>query len=484
MYNQLKLIGALTSKPYAFTARSWELEKIDFIDFFDSLLSNIVFDVRGISVLRVVPRINEQLNEEWISDKIRFSYDGFRRQRIMYPLYKLDKNFVEVTWAESFFLFFFKYNLLNYDYINENSSSEFIFGKFMDLESTLSLKEFANSFKENKNYVKGIKSYKQDSYFSNEFLTADSVMKLSSLDLCVLIGVNLRFENPILHLKFLRASNYDKLAIFNFFGSNSNKFKSYNFGKNLINFFKFFEGRSKYSLFLSRANKPLVIVGESLRQRFDGKAFFRFFNGLKSKLNFLEVSPLFNDISTLSYNALFGNADDRKSNSNMLYLYNADELKLMKKYDLVVYQGSHGDLGAGFADLIFPSTFVIERKGNFLDLFGKIRNYRFVIKPSALIRTDWRIFRALSLFFENKTELEVYDFVNLGERLKYLLPVYPNGRLVSSEIKNKLQYSCLVFSNVAVFSSSIEYYTSDIVSRSSRIMSLSAVRFKNYFINF
>src|SRR5690348_12849844 len=131
MYNQLKLIGALTSKPYAFTARSWELEKIDFIDFFDSLLSNIVFDVRGISVLRVVPRINEQLNEEWISDKIRFSYDGFRRQRIMYPLYKLDKNFVEVSWAESFFLFFFKYNLLNYDYINEDSSSEFIFGKFM-----------------------------------------------------------------------------------------------------------------------------------------------------------------------------------------------------------------------------------------------------------------------------------------------------------------------------------------------------------------
>src|SRR4051794_8589355 len=104
-YNSVTLIGALTSKPYAFSARSWELEKLDFIDFYDGMLSNISVDVRGLSIMRVLPRINESLNEEWISDKIRFSYDAFRRQRLLNPMFKniVSNSFEELTWEEALF---------------------------------------------------------------------------------------------------------------------------------------------------------------------------------------------------------------------------------------------------------------------------------------------------------------------------------------------------------------------------------------------
>lgn len=487
MVKQIKLIGALTSKPYAFTARSWELEKVDFIDFFDGLLSNIVIDVRGISVLRVLPRINEKLNEEWISDKIRFSYDGFRRQRLMYPMLKRNNSFVEVSWKEAFFNFFFKYNIENYDYVN-TLGVEALYGKFIDIESLYSLESFMSAFKEADTTLKNIKMYKHESNFSSDFLSSQDVLFLNNFDLCVILGSNLRYENPILHLKVLRASNLDKLPILSFFGSNLNKFRHYNFGKKLNSFFNFMEGRSKYSILLSRSKKPLILVGESLKQRVDGKFFSRIMNIVKNKIENLNVSYLLNDVSSLSFFSLYGNRKNKNNFSNkMLFLYNADELNLLSSYKYIVYQGSHGDKGASVADLILPSTFVIEKKGSFVNMFGQVKNYRFVIKPSAQIRTDWRIFKALSLFFDNDKEGGSFALTDLEFSIDRIFPEYTlqeqkgiNNFYVS---QNFVGFNLRV-NNSPIFSSFIDYYNSDVVCRASRVMALSAVRFKNFFINF
>jgi NADH-quinone oxidoreductase subunit G len=491
-YNSVTLIGALTSKPYAFSARSWELEKLDFIDFYDGMLSNISVDVRGLSIMRVLPRINESLNEEWISDKIRFSYDAFRRQRLLNPMFKniVSNSFEELTWEEALFTFFFKYNIFNYDYLNLNSSLDAVAGNFLDLESQISFKDFLMSFKDSSVSLNYSDYGKIINNFSHQYLLNFNMSELSSIDFALIVSSNVRYENPVLHLKLLRLSNQG-VPLFTFGCLNNLKFKHYSFGNSVSSLVNFIKGKSKYSILLSKSKKPVIFLGDSLKQRVDFSALFAVLNNLN--ITNSKISHVISNPSKISGLALGSYDNDLKSlifkketSDNIAYLYNADEICIRKdNYKYVIYQGHHGDRGSSSADLILPSTFLLERRGSFLNMEGKIVKYNFLIRPGSSVRTDWRIFKALTLYFKNNFSLIKNTFQDVSLNCLEYLPVYKSTQKVIHSFHHlNLKNSDSRINNRLYYSFYIEYFLSDSVSRASRVMSISAVKFKNYFYNF
>jgi NADH-quinone oxidoreductase subunit G len=166
-------------------------------------------------------------------------------------------------------------------------------------------------------------------------------------------------------------------------------------------------------------------------------------------------------------------------------LYNSDDFILNKKNELyyIVYQGHHGDKGAFQSNLIFPSTFMLEKKGTYINMYGKFIKYRFVLKPSLNIRTDWRIFKAISSYLELVNVININSFLDLIYRCSEVLPLYKNGS--REDLKGFLNFNNQVrIYNTLGYSFFINYYISDVVSRSSKVMSLAGVRFKNYYMNF
>jgi NADH-quinone oxidoreductase subunit G len=483
----LKLIGALTSKPYAFSARSWELESLDFLDFYDSMLSTIRIDVRGLSIMRVLPRINESLNEEWISDKIRFSYDGFRRQRLLNPLWKNEGVFQSLSWEESFFYFSYKYFLLNYDYLNTSGGILGLYGKFIDLESSLMFKEFIKSFKYTYSNLLSCGQFNLKDAFMENFLSANLISDIHKLECCILVGSNLRYENPIIHLKFLRLANQG-LPIFTFGVSSSSKIKSYSFGYSLNSFFSFLEGKNKYSLILKKSKFSKIIVGDALVKRMDLISFHRIFNlfkNLKLSFSFLQSNPTELGLLALGIldnrvNSLIGGI-----NASMFFNYNSDEIVVKSSNIFKIYQGHHGDVGALQADLIFPSTFLLEKKGTFLSVNGEFSKFNFIMKPGNSVRSDWRIFKALSLYLHNNVYNNIFVFKDLNFYFLKYIPEFFKGKISSSTISLDLELNEYVrFDNTPLLCIYNNYYMTDQVSKASKIMALSLAKFKKNNINF
>lgn len=480
----IKLMGALTSKPYAFSARSWELESLDFIDFYDSTLSTIRIDVRGLSIMRVLPRINEKLNEEWISDKIRFSYDSFRRQRLMNPLIKLDNSLISVDWEESFFFFFFKYNLRCYSILNTNVNLLGLLGKFVDLESILMFKEYLSSFKDLSSKLFLSERTNVSNSLINNFLLNTDISSISKSDCIILLGSNLRYTHPVLHIKLLRLSNQG-VPVFTFAVPSSIKAKVYSFGFSAKNLIKFLEGKNRYSLLLSKSKNPLFLLGDSISKRLDFSIYsyvINFANKLKISVGSLLSNPTelaFLSLGLSSSNLNFSN------DYNFVYNYNSDNNNLLAlKNNFVIYQGHHGDTGAVSSDIIYPSTFLLEKSGTFVNLEGKFINYNYIIKPSNLIRTDWRIFKALTLYFNSNLNYTLNSLKDIRSLLLKKLPSYSLGFMPKNSLIIKDDGLFFRIGNTPLISVYNNYYMTDQVSRSSRVMALTLMKFKNNFLNF
>ena len=259
------LIGALTSKPYAFTARSWELRSVETIDFFDTFASNVRIDTRGSEVMRVLPKINNSLNEEWISDKIRFSYDGFKKQRLYLPLLRNNdtNKLVSSSWKVVF-------NKLKELFL-KNYSFVFILGDFVDLETQLLVKVLSNKL--------GAKVYNQVLASTNVDFRANYLINLRDLDSsdCIfLVGLNLRFEFPVLNIK-VRKKYLEGVLVASFGYNVEYNYGILNFGSNIKDLKLIAEGKHLFCRKLVLFKNPLVLVGSSFQIRADGLHFFNFF---------------------------------------------------------------------------------------------------------------------------------------------------------------------------------------------------------------
>lgn len=478
-------VGALTSKPFAFTSRSWELKSYNSIDILDSMHSNIRIDVRGTKIMRILPRVNDNINEEWITDKIRFSYDGLRRQRLYEPMIAIDGKLVKVSWKKVFYFlkhFFVKYLL-------SHNSSTFPFrsfiGNFVDIETTYMIKRFSNLLASTYFTSFNIPNPSNSTYYS--FNTPLNL--LSNSDLCLLVGLNLRLQLPILNSKIRQLSikNNTPVYVVGYFSNFNYYVKHVSASSSSI--ISILEGCHWLSAKLSAnfSKKPLVILNAEFPLIKDALILLTKQTSVISStwngLNFVNPNSSFFSVAELSF------LDTNNQNLNLLnysvdWLYNY-EMSKKSSNSYRIYQGHHGDFGALVSNVILPSTSFIEKNTFYSNFAGIVQKTKRVLFSVGNSRDDWKIINA---FIEviGLTSLNIkssFDLVNLISKLSpFILYKRVNFNLLDfTESKGKYFFH---FVNFTSFLNN--FYVGDSITRNSKIMSLCSTKFKfkgyNFFI--
>ncbi|MBM3630806.1 MAG: NADH-quinone oxidoreductase subunit G [Alphaproteobacteria bacterium] len=461
-------VGALTSKPYVFEARPWELKKTETIDVMDAVGSNIRVDTYGWEVKRILPLINEDVNEEWISDKTRYAYDGLLNQRLDTPYIKYNNKFEKASWKEVFKII--KSRI-------ENTSKDKICGFVGDLtnmETSYIFREFFNRIIENNNY----ESRSRDKFldFSNRknYLFNSTISGIEQADLIFLIGANPRYEATILNARIRKAYSSKRTKIFslNDVGDLTYPYEALNGQIQTIK--DLIEGKNNISQELINAQKPIVILGESLMSSKSASYVFYSIKEFLMKNN--KITDDWNSFNVLSNDAsTVGNydlnifkedinliVDLKKHKFDILYLVGQDNLNFEKKSEFIIYQGSHGDKGAEIADVILPGSAYTEQNGYFTNLEGRLQKAHKASYPPGEAKEDWQIINELAEFiskkrlFKDKDELEssMLNFLNLK----------------NENLTNKKFVTPVTFVNENLNIQTKNYYFSNVIARASKTM--------------
>ncbi len=462
-------VGALTSKPYVFEARPWELKKTETVDVMDAVGSNIRVDTYDWEVKRVLPLINEDINEEWISDKTRFACDGLSNQRLDTPFIKYNGKFEKASWSEVFKIIKSKF---------ENSSKDKVCGFVGDLtnmETGYIFKEFFDRTLNNNNYDSRSDNRFLDNSERENYIFNSSINGIEDADLIFLIGANPRYEATILNARIRKAfvNNNTKVISLNDLGDLTYPYKNLDGQTQTIK--TIFEGSEEISKEIISAIKPMIIIGESLlKLNSAGHLFNLIKNFLKKNNKFTED---WNPLNILSCDAAtVGNFDlgilnseknlleELKSNKfEIVYLVGQDNLEFNKKDEFVIYQGSHGDKGAGIADIILPGSAYTEQDGYFTNLEGKIQKAYKASYPPGEAKEDWQIINELAevmnnrKLFNDKAELEssMFNYIKLQQEKQI---TENKVQMISDFMNEKL--------NIQIK----DYYFSNVIARSSKTM--------------
>ena len=463
-------VGALTSKPYVFEARPWELKKTETIDVMDAVGSNIRVDTYDWEVKRVLPIINEDINEEWISDKTRYACDGLLNQRLDTPYIKYNNKFEKASWDEVFEII--KSKIKNTD---KEKIAGFV-GDLTNMEASYIFKEFFERTIDTKNYESRSSDMFIDSSKRENYLFNSTINGIEESDLILLIGTNPRFEATMLNARIRKAylNNKVKIVSLNDVGDLTypyhildGKTKTI---KNII------ENNNELTKDIIEAQKPMIIFGESfLKSKSAEFLFSSFKNFLLSNnkfnddwnpLNFLPsdaatVGSLDLDIIDPK-NELIKNLNENKF--DLVFLMGQDNLKFNKKNEFVIYVGSHGDNGAELADIILPGAAYTEQSGHYTNLEGKIQKAHKASYPPGDAKEDWQIINNLAEFmnnrglFNDKDELEssMFNYINLKKEKQER---HSNTKVNLSNFEDeilKITYK--------------DYYFSNVIARSSKTM--------------
>jgi NADH-quinone oxidoreductase subunit G len=398
-------VGALTSKPYAFKARSWELKKTETIDVMDAVGSNIRIDSRGIEVMRILPRLNEEINEEWISDKTRFCYDGLKYQRLDKPYVKRDGKLQAVSFDEA-------YNAIA-EKIKSLKASEIaaLTGQFSAAEEIFALKKLLEKL-EVKNFDCRLSGEKLTTNDHASYLFNTSIAGIENADALLIIGSNPRKDAPILNARIRKRFLSKQLKVAAI-GVNAELTYDYkNLGDDVSNLKEILDGKSEFSEILKNAKNPMIILGHDMIARTDGDLILTYAKKIAEKFN--AVREDWNGFNFLSkttglLNGLecgfVGNSNVaeilKKSESGeikMLILHGVDDnidfAKLEKTF--VVYIGSHGDKGAHVADVILPAAAYSEKNAIYINLEGRAQStVQAAFAPGEAIE-DWKIISELA----------------------------------------------------------------------------------------
>jgi len=472
-------VGALTSKPYVFEARPWELKKTETIDVMDAVGSNIRVDTYGWEVKRVLPRINEEINEEWISDKTRYACDGLKNQRLDTPFVRKNNKFEKVSWDDA-------YNIL-VKKISETLPDRIagITGDMTNMETMFSIKEFFEKTIKSKNLESREENYYVNLNSRENYIFNSTIEGIEKSDLILLIGTNPRFEATILNSRIRKSYLKNNTAIYSI-GDVGDLTYPYSILKKSTETIKdFVENKNELSEKVKQAKKPIIIIGQSVLKLKSSLYIFeelKKFLVLNNKINeeWNSLNVLSNSASTVgsyflnlvsSYNSNDTIDKIKKKHFNIVLLFGQENIKIDKSKTFVVYIGSHGDRGAEQADLILPSSAYTEQDGYFANLEGKIQKAYKASYPPGDAKEDWQIINELSALikrkklYSNKDELidSMMNYLNLNKENKnFVVPSYT-----------------FVKENINV--EEIDYYHSNVIARASKTMNeckISRVNFK------
>ncbi|CEG69578.1 Putative Nadh-ubiquinone oxidoreductase 78 kDa subunit [Rhizopus microsporus] len=399
-------VGALTSKPYNMRARPWELKKYETIDVSDAIGSNIRLDTRGVEVMRILPRMNDEINEEWISDKTRFFYDGLKVQRLTTPLIREGNRFVPASWEKALKRVSEELNK------TKGNSAKAIAGHLADAESMVALKDLLNRVGSENLTIdapNGSKPLAINADFRSNYVLNSTIAGAEDADVVLLIGTNPRHEAPILNTRFRKAFLHKEQDL-GLIGQPDNlNYEYVHVGESSKDIEKILDGSHPFAKRLAEAKKPMIVVGSSVIENAkDSEYLLSKVSELADKFKNTLFQDGWNGVNVLqraasrtaAYEIGFvpTSSEAAKAPVDFLYLLNADEVSGtdIPKDAFVVYQGHHGDVGAQYADVILPGSAFTEKNATYVNTEGRAQITRAGVNPPAAAREDWKIIRALS----------------------------------------------------------------------------------------
>ncbi|KAK0411617.1 hypothetical protein QR680_005748 [Steinernema hermaphroditum] len=416
-------VGALTNKPYSFTARPWETRKTESIDVMDATGSNIVVSHRTGEVLRVIPRMNDDVNEEWISDKTRFAIDGLKRQRLLTPMVKGQNGVLEPTsWEEALFSVAAK--------LRQTPAANIvgISGGLQDAESLITFKDLLNRF--NSEHIYTEEQYPTSSGGSDlrcNYLFNDAFVGVENADCLLLVGTNPRYEAPVLNARIRKTFLHSDIEI-GVIGSEVELTYDYDYlGPSTKAVDTLLTG--DFGTKLASAKNPMIIVGSGALAGPEGDALLGKLQKIAEKvkkssgkvLNVLQRSAAQTGALDIGMKSL---VEADLKNAKFVFLLGSDETGYSRKDfhpdAFVVYQGHQGDAGAEIADVVLPGAAYTEKDGIYVNTEGRPQKAYPAVAPPGEARHDWKILRALSEVAGQKLPYD--DLPEVRQRLAQVAP--------------------------------------------------------------
>uniref|UniRef100_A0A1Q3FLK2 NADH-ubiquinone oxidoreductase 75 kDa subunit, mitochondrial n=1 Tax=Culex tarsalis TaxID=7177 RepID=A0A1Q3FLK2_CULTA len=397
-------VGALTNKPYSFVARPWEIRKVESIDVLDAIGSNIIVSTRTGEVLRILPRENEDINEEWLSDKSRFACDGLKRQRLIAPMLRNPNGELEAVEWESALI-----TIAQALRSAPKGKVAAVAGGLADAEALVALKDLLNRLgSETLCTEQKFPTDGSGTDFRSSYLLNSSIAACEEADLVLLVGTNPRYEAPLLNTRLRKGyvHNEQNIALI---GPKVNLSYDYeHLGSDASLVRDIASGNHPFAKKLKAAKKPLIIVGANQLARKDGAAFVTALHVFANSLQ--PADPNWKVWNVLQTNAAQTAALDVgytagvdaavAAEPKVLFLLGADA-GVVKKDQLpkdcfIIYQGHHGDAGAQLAHAILPGAAYTEKQATYVNTEGRAQQTLVAVTPPGLAREDWKILRALS----------------------------------------------------------------------------------------
>ncbi|QGR02496.1 NADH-quinone oxidoreductase subunit G [Ehrlichia ruminantium] len=474
-------VGALTSKPYAFKARSWELRHCETIDVLDAVCSNIRVDTRGLEVMRILPRVNENINEEWISDKTRFAYDGLKLQRLDRPYIRKNGQLLPVTWEEAFHKISEK--------ISKSSGNKIaaVAGDLADCESIMLLKELMHKLGSD-----NLECRQDGSILPNNnrslYLFNTGISNIDNADLCLLINTNIRLEAPIINARLRKRYLQGNIKIISVGAYDNFNYRVKNLGNSCSILHDILNEKVDITELLKSAKNPMLILGQDALIDNYGSNIFMLAVKIAEKFDMLRndwngfnilhkaaarVGALdIGFVPSSKKNILLDIVSGVKSGEiEVLYLLGADEVNFCRSdSSFIIYQGHHGDKGAQVADVILPGAAYTEKNATYVNTEGRVQRTNMAVPPPGMAKEDWSIIQELSKYLKVDMQYNTIDSVRdklstlgkqfLEENIGYLIP----NEWVSIDGNIDLE------ENATFINKNFNFYMTDPISRASVIM--------------
>jgi len=478
-------VGALTSKPGAFRKRSWELKKTLSIDVHDAVGSNIYVESRGEAVMQIRPRLNESINEEWISDKVRFSYDGLASQRLDAAYRKKNGRLEPCDWETAIKEASFQLGSFKREEIAA------LVGPLVDCESIFAFKHF----------LQKLGCVNMDSRLDGEYLgTAiregylfnTKISDIEKVDAVLLVGTNPRIEAPLINARWRKRFIKDGLTAGLIGNACDLTFPYAYLGNTVQDLEDIYTGTSSFSEKLKNAQNPMIVLGLGCLTREDSSDIYDLCLSIaykysiltKNKNNFNVLHTRASQVGALDLSFVPGkggfNAKEiyksvKKGKIKVLYLLGADEIPLTLedvKDTFVIYQGHHGDRGAHLADLILPSPAYTEKDGTYVNTQGTAQKTLKAVSSLGMAKEDWRIIGEIAGNMKKD-----FPYTTLEELRKYMyeLLLKKEGeifyeRFASRIGKRKEKRKTGFLKPIKSFMEN--FYMTDVISRHSKAMAV------------
>ena len=479
-------VGALTAKPIAFHARSWEYKKTDSIDVMDALGTNIQIHARGGEVMRIVPRVNDAVNEEWLSDKGRFSFDGLKKKRLDQPWVRVNGDLVPVTWKDAFIALACRLKDISAERIGA------IAGDLCDVESLCALKDLFTAFGSS-NFDCRQDGAWYDMSSRSGYLFNSGITGIDQADALLLVGSMPRHEAPVLNARIRKRfleSGREKFpvgVVGTLTADLTYPVEMLGAGPDVLE--RLLDGTHSFADVLKKAQRPMIVMGHAALVRADAPKIYNLckqlaesYGALTSEWNGLNVLHTAAsrvgglDIGFLPGAQGLSTEAMLRGGVEVLWLLGADDIPidLIPSETFVVYQGHHGDCAASRANIIFPGAAYTEKSATYVNMAGYVQQaFRAVFAPGEA-REDWRIIRAFSEVLGHTLPYDTLE--QLRARMADVNPIFaiddedkarylPHQSTVSTMIDESITLLDTPFQPIIQ-----DYYLTNSISRASQTM--------------